>query len=40
MRLLQQAAQRLASLNEVGIQVAVSLLVSGEEHHFLASELM
>lgn len=36
--LFQQAAQRLAGLGHDGIQVAASLIVSGEEHRFLASE--
>jgi mannose-1-phosphate guanylyltransferase/mannose-6-phosphate isomerase len=36
--LFQQAAQRLASLAKDGIQVAAPLIVSGEDHRFLASE--
>jgi len=36
--LFQQAAQRLAGLEQDGIQVAAPLIVSGEEHRFLASE--
>jgi mannose-1-phosphate guanylyltransferase/mannose-6-phosphate isomerase len=36
--LFQQAAQRLAGLAQDGIQVAAPLIVSGEEHRFLASE--
>jgi mannose-1-phosphate guanylyltransferase/mannose-6-phosphate isomerase len=36
--LFQQAAQRLAGLAQDGIQVAALLIVSGEEHRFLASE--
>lgn len=36
--LFQQAAQRLAGLGQDGIQVAAPLIVSGEEHRFLASE--
>jgi mannose-1-phosphate guanylyltransferase / mannose-6-phosphate isomerase len=36
--LFQQAAQRLASLGAVGIQVAAPLIVTGEDHRFLASE--
>jgi mannose-1-phosphate guanylyltransferase/mannose-6-phosphate isomerase len=36
--LFQQAAQRLAGLGHDGIQVAAPLIVSGEEHRFLASE--
>ena len=36
--LFQQAAQRLAGLSLEGIQVAVPLIVSGEDHRFLASE--
>ena len=36
--LFQQAAQRLAGLNQDGIQVAAPLIVSGEEHRFLATE--
>jgi mannose-1-phosphate guanylyltransferase/mannose-6-phosphate isomerase len=36
--LFQQAAQRLAGLAHDGIQLAAPLIVSGEEHRFLASE--
>ncbi len=36
--LFQQAAQRLASLGTAGIQVAAPLIVTGEDHRFLASE--
>jgi len=36
--LFQQAAQRLACLGQDGIQVAAPLIVSGEDHRFLASE--
>lgn len=36
--LFQQAAQRLAGLSQEGIQVAAPLIVSGEDHRFLASE--
>ena len=36
--LFQQAAQRLAGLGHDGIQVAAPLIVSGEDHRFLASE--
>jgi mannose-1-phosphate guanylyltransferase len=36
--LYQQASQRLASLGNVNIQVAAPVIVSGEEHRFLASE--
>ena len=36
--LFQQAAQRLAGLALDGVQVAVPLIVSREEHRFLASE--
>jgi mannose-1-phosphate guanylyltransferase/mannose-6-phosphate isomerase len=36
--LFQQAAQRLVSLGEDDIQVAKPLIVTGEEHRFLASE--
>jgi mannose-1-phosphate guanylyltransferase/mannose-6-phosphate isomerase len=36
--LFQQAARRLAGLKHEGIQVALPLIVSGEEHRFLASE--
>jgi mannose-1-phosphate guanylyltransferase/mannose-6-phosphate isomerase len=36
--LFQQAAQRLVGLALDGIQVAVPLIVSGEDHRFLASE--
>ncbi|PUE60899.1 mannose-1-phosphate guanylyltransferase/mannose-6-phosphate isomerase [Limnohabitans sp. 2KL-17] len=36
--LFQQAAQRLAGLAQDGIQVAAPLIVSGEDHRFLASE--
>ena len=36
--LFQQAAQRLAGLAKEGIQVDAPLIVSGEEHRFLASE--
>ncbi len=36
--LFQQAAQRLAGLACEGMQVAAPLIVSGEEHRFLASE--
>jgi mannose-1-phosphate guanylyltransferase/mannose-6-phosphate isomerase len=36
--LFQQAAQRLAALGNEQIQVAAPVIVSGEEHRFLASE--
>jgi len=36
--LFQQAAQRLAGLNQDGIHVAAPLIVSGEDHRFLATE--
>ena len=36
--LFQQAAQRLASLGNNQIQVASTLVVSGEDHRFLVSE--
>jgi mannose-1-phosphate guanylyltransferase/mannose-6-phosphate isomerase len=36
--LFQQAAQRLAALGNDSIQVAAPLIVSGEDHRFLASE--
>jgi mannose-1-phosphate guanylyltransferase/mannose-6-phosphate isomerase len=36
--LFQQAAQRLAALGNDQIQVAAPVIVSGEEHRFLASE--
>jgi mannose-1-phosphate guanylyltransferase/mannose-6-phosphate isomerase len=36
--LFQQAAKRLAGLGRDGIRVAAPLIVSGEEHRFLASE--
>ncbi|WP_090043510.1 mannose-1-phosphate guanylyltransferase/mannose-6-phosphate isomerase [Limnohabitans sp. 2KL-27] len=36
--LFQQAAQRLVALGQEGIQVAAPLIVSGEDHRFLASE--
>ncbi len=36
--LFQQAAQRLAALGNEVIQVAAPVIVSGEEHRFLASE--
>jgi mannose-1-phosphate guanylyltransferase/mannose-6-phosphate isomerase len=36
--LFQQAAQRLAGLAQDGIQVAAPLIVSGEDHRFLAAE--
>ena len=36
--LFQQAAQRLAALGNDSIQVAATVIVSGEEHRFLASE--
>jgi mannose-1-phosphate guanylyltransferase/mannose-6-phosphate isomerase len=36
--LFQLAAQRLAGLNQEGIQVAAPLIVSGEDHRFLVSE--
>jgi mannose-1-phosphate guanylyltransferase/mannose-6-phosphate isomerase len=36
--LFQQAAQRLASLGNDRIQVAAPIIVSGEDHRFLASE--
>jgi mannose-1-phosphate guanylyltransferase / mannose-6-phosphate isomerase len=36
--LFQQAAQRLAALGNGQIQVAAPVIVSGEEHRFLASE--
>ena len=36
--LFQQAAQRLAALNNDSIQVAAPVIVSGEEHRFLAAE--
>lgn len=36
--LFQQAAQRLSGLGNVGIQVAPPLVVTGEDHRFLASE--
>ena len=36
--LFQQAAHRLADLGQEGIQVAAPLIVSGEDHRFLASE--
>ena len=36
--LFQQAAQRLAALGNVSIQVAAPVIVTGEDHRFLASE--
>lgn len=36
--LFQQAAKRLAGLGQDGIQVAAPIIVSGEDHRFLASE--
>jgi mannose-1-phosphate guanylyltransferase/mannose-6-phosphate isomerase len=36
--LFQQAAQRLAGLGNDSIQVAAPVIVSGEDHRFLASE--
>ncbi len=36
--LFQQAAQRLASLGNAEIQVAAPIIVTGEEHRFLATE--
>jgi mannose-1-phosphate guanylyltransferase/mannose-6-phosphate isomerase len=36
--LFQQAAQRLAALGNESIQVAAPVIVSGEDHRFLASE--
>ena len=36
--LFQQAAQRLASLGNTEIQVAAPIIVTGEDHRFLASE--
>ena len=36
--LFQQAAQRLAGLRQEGIQIAAPLIVSGEDHRFLALE--
>lgn len=36
--LFQQAAQRLSALGQEGIHVAAPLIVSGEDHRFLASE--
>jgi mannose-1-phosphate guanylyltransferase len=36
--LFQQAAQRLAALGNDSIQVAAHVIVSGEDHHFLAFE--
>ncbi len=36
--LFQQAAKRLAGLGQEGIQVSPPLIVSGEDHRFLASE--
>ena len=36
--LFQQAAQRLAGLGQEGIEVVAPLIVSGEDHRFLASE--
>ncbi|MGR2661885.1 mannose-1-phosphate guanylyltransferase/mannose-6-phosphate isomerase [Chromobacterium haemolyticum] len=36
--LFQQAAQRLSSLGDANVQVAPPLIVTGEEHRFLASE--
>lgn len=36
--LFQQAAQRLADLGNADIQVTAPLIVTGEEHRFLASE--
>ena len=36
--LFQQAAQRLAALGSDSIQVAAPVIVSGEDHRFLASE--
>jgi mannose-1-phosphate guanylyltransferase/mannose-6-phosphate isomerase len=36
--LFQQAALRLANLGNTGIQVAAPLIVTGEDHRFLASE--
>jgi mannose-1-phosphate guanylyltransferase/mannose-6-phosphate isomerase len=36
--LFQQAAQRLAALGNDSIQVAAPIIVSGEDHRFLASE--
>ena len=38
--LFQQAAQRLAALSADDIQVAKPLIVTGEEHRFLAAEQM
>ncbi len=36
--LFQQAAQRLAALGNASTQVAAPVIVSGEDHRFLASE--
>ncbi len=36
--LFQQAAQRLSKLGNAGIQVAAPLIVTGEDHRFLAAE--
>jgi mannose-1-phosphate guanylyltransferase/mannose-6-phosphate isomerase len=36
--LFQQAAQRLSALGNEHIQVAAPVIVSGEDHRFLASE--
>lgn len=38
--LFQQAARRLSGLGTSGIEVAAPLIVTGEEHRFLASEQM
>jgi mannose-1-phosphate guanylyltransferase/mannose-6-phosphate isomerase len=36
--LFQQAAQRLVSLGAIGVEVAHPIIVTGEEHRFLAAE--
>ena len=36
--LFQQAAQRLAALGNSSIQISAPIIVSGEEHRFLALE--
>lgn len=36
--LFQQAAQRLMALGAAGVEVAKPLIVTGEEHRFLAAE--
>jgi len=38
--LFQQAARRLVSMGQTGLEVAAPIIVTGEEHRFLASELL